>query len=214
MISWRNALVAITIGLTATSCDSNEDEVVPLPVTTASDVPADPNTGRDPTTGAPIGATGRYTFFNLSSNQIILDRENENRSDSTSTKWDIAFQSTNIIVNSTATGGGEGGVQVLNADFDSVIDAPEDGYSTETVGLESSSNLAWGVYNPQTMIVFPLDGKTLVVKTADGKYAKVQIISYYKGAPRVPDIFVDESRYYTFEFVYQSDGSRTFPQEP
>ncbi len=201
-------LVAISLGLTAIGCDGSEDETEPLPATRVENVPADPTTGHDPVTGAPIGATGRYTFYDLSSNRIILDRDDDDRSDSTSMGWDIAFQSSNIIVNSPATGGGSGGIQVLDSDFDAVAQAPESGYSTSTVGLESSSDLAWGVYNDATMVVFPLDGKTLVLKTADGKYAKLRIVSYYKDAPAVPDVFVDQARYITFEFVYQPDGSR------
>ncbi len=208
MKQWITALAAISVGLTAVGCDSAEDVPDPLPVTQAENVPADPETGRDPVTGAPTGTTGRYTFYDLSSKQVILDRENDDRSDSTSMGWDLAFQGSNIIVNSPATGGGQGGVQVLDTDFDTVDEAPQSGYSTNSIGLESSSDMAWGVYNPATMLVFPLDGKTLAVKTADGKYAKVRIISYYKDAPAVPDAFVDQSRWYTFDFVYQPDGSR------
>ena len=142
MKQWMSALVAIGVGLTAIGCDSSEDIPEPLPVSQAENVPADPATGRDPVTGAPTGTTGRYTFYDLSSKQIILDRENDDRSDSTSTGWDLAFQSSTIIVNSSATGGGVGGVQVLDADFDAVTEAPASGYSTAPVGLESSSDLA------------------------------------------------------------------------
>ena len=63
------------------------------------------------------------------------------------------------------------------------------------------------------MLVFPLDGKTLALKTADGMYAKIRIVSYYKDAPDVPDAFVDQSRYFTFEFVYQPDGSRNLAEQ-
>jgi len=214
MRKWINAIAAISVGLTAIGCDSAEDEPPdPLPITRAENVPADPTTGRDPVTGAPIGTTGRYTFYDLSSSQIILDRANDDRSDSTSIGWDLAFQSTNIIVNSSATGGGQGRIQVLDADFDAVTEAPQSGYSTNPVGLESSSDMAWGVYNPETMLVLPPDGKTLVLKTADGKYAKVRIVSYYKSAPEVPDAFVDEARWFTFEFVYQPDGSRNLADQ-
>lgn len=213
MKKWITALAVVGMGLTFVGCDSSEDEPNPPQASQANDVPADPATGRDPVTGAPTGVTGRYTFYDLSSQAIILDRDDDDRSDSTSTGWDLGFQSSNIIVNSPATGGGQGGVQVLDVAFDDVTEAPETGYSTETVGLESSSTLAWGTYNPQSMLVFPLDGKTLVIKTADGNYAKVRIISYYEGAPDVPDAFVHQSRYFTFEFVYQPDGSRNLATE-
>lgn len=206
------ALVLPGLAFVAVGCDSeDEDDPDPLDTVLVEDVPADPATGRDPNTGAPTGTTGRYTFFDLSSNSIILDRDEDDRSDSTSTGWDIAFQSSNIIVNSSATGGGEGGVQILDMAFADVDSAPESGYSTERVGLETSSSLAWGTYNPASMLVLPLENKTLVIRTADGNFAKIRIISYYQGAPEVPDL-ASPSRYYTFEYVYQPDGSRDFPQ--
>jgi hypothetical protein len=213
MTKWINILLVMCVALTAVGCDGSEDEVVALPVLKAIDVQADPATGRDPVTGAPTGTTGRYTFFDLSSNQVILDRDNDDRSDSTSTKWDLAFQASNIIVNSAATGGGSGGVVIVDADFDAVSEAPSSGYSTGTVGLESSSSSAWGTYDPASMLVFPLAGKTLVIKTADGKYAKVRVVSYYQGAPEVPDAFVHQSRYFAFDFSYQPDGSRNLTEQ-
>ena len=44
---------------------------------------------------------------------------------------------------------------------------------------------------------------------ADGKYAKVEILSYYQGAPDSPDAFTDQSRYYTFNYVYQPNSGET-----
>ena len=37
----------------------------------------------------------------------------------------------------------------------------------------------------------------------DGKYAKVEILSYYENATENPDAFVDATPYYTFNYVYQ-----------
>ena len=210
-LKFATIVVAIVVAASTTGCDGTEEDL-PLEVTRADDVPADPPTGRDPDTGAPVGTTGRYTFFDMSSNQVILDRDDDDRSDSTSTKWDVGFHSTTLIVNSSATGGGSGGVQVVDVEFADLTEAPESGYSTESVGLESSSDVAWGLYDPVAMLVLPRAGKTLVVRTADGNYAKMRVISYYRGAPTVPDPFSDQERYYTFEYVYQPNGSREFPQ--
>ena len=60
------------------------------------------------------------------------------------------------------------------------------------------------------MIFSPTPGKTLVVKCSDGKYAKIELLSYYKGSPVAPDAFKDQARYYTFRYVYQSNGSKKF----
>ena len=64
---------------------------------------------------------------------------------------------------------------------------------------------------PPTFLITPTAGRILVFKTADGKFAKVEILSYYEGAPENPDAFVDQSRYYTFNYVYQpNEGEITF----
>jgi hypothetical protein len=64
--------------------------------------------------------------------------------------------------------------------------------------------------------ILPIAGKILVIKTADNKYVKLEIISYYKGNPDTTTAtFADlatrpASRYYTFRFIYQPDGTTNF----
>jgi hypothetical protein len=54
-------------------------------------------------------------------------------------------------------------------------------------------------------------GVVLGVRTADGRYAKMQIVSYYKGGASVPTGAEGElARFYTFRYVFQPDGSRQF----
>ncbi len=43
-------------------------------------------------------------------------------------------------------------------------------------------------------------GLTVAVRTADGRFAKVQILGYYCSGPRAGCL--------TFRYVYQGDGSR------
>ena len=59
------------------------------------------------------------------------------------------------------------------------------------------------------MIITPIAGVTLVIRTADGKYAKMQIISYYKDAPQLIDPN-GQTRMYTFRYVYQPNGTKKF----
>jgi hypothetical protein len=61
----------------------------------------------------------------------------------------------------------------------------------------------------------PIPGRVLVIKTAKGKYAIVEILNYYKGGvtPAVSasdDIKLKTQRFYTFRYAYQSDGSMNF----
>lgn len=141
-----------------------------------------------------------FTFFDLDGNQIV--------DDSLSSQWDIGFNATTIIANS----GQNGGIQSLNIAFANVDEAPNSGYQ--------ESNTSWYTYTGEAPsgpkhAILPNDGQTLLVLTPEGKYAKVRIMSYYKGNPDVTgqdfiNFIRPESRYYTFEFALQTDGSRFF----
>ena len=76
--------------------------------------------------------------------------------------------------------------------------------------IMSGSGNGWYTYaGPPTFLITPTAGRILVFKTADGKFAKVEILSYYEGAPENPDAFTDQSRYYTFNYVYQPNSGET-----
>lgn len=150
-----------------------------------------------------------WTFYSLRENKEI------DRADSATNKWDIAFDKTNIISNSGVRGPGNGAIQLLKGvNFADLSEAPESGYFAEDeltpLAIEKSNPEKWYNYSgPPNHTITPKPGFVIVMKTADGKYAKVRIISYYKGVPQAPD-FNSIPRYYTFEYVYQSDGSRNF----
>lgn len=55
----------------------------------------------------------------------------------------------------------------------------------------------------------PVTGKFIVLKTATGKYAKLEVTSYYKDAPAAPTA-TSVSRFYHFRFVLQANGTRNF----
>lgn len=191
---------------TLSACDSDSsggDDFVAPETTRVEDVPSDPVTGFDPVTGRPIGANA-FTFYSLRENRIVTD--------SASTDWDVAFKSTTILINGGSSGPGTGGAQVLEALFEEVAEAPATGYSTDTpdaFAIPTGSGNGWYNYNPATNIVSPIPGRILVIRTADGHYAKMRILSYYRGAPETPTA-ESSSRYITFEYVYQADGSRRF----
>jgi len=148
-----------------------------------------------------------WTFYSLRENKEI------DKADSATNKWDIAFNKTSIICNSGVRGPGNGAIQLLNGkNFADLSEAPESGYykEDELTALAIEKSGKWYNYSgPPNHTITPKPGFVIVMKTADGKYAKIRIISYYKGVPQVPD-FNSIPRYYTFEYVYQSDGSRNF----
>jgi hypothetical protein len=189
------------------ACDTEETNPDPDPIQAnlVEDLPADPATGRD-SLGQAI-STRRFTFFSLRDDAVVLSYDDEDRADSNSTDWDLGFRGTEIIANGGSSGPGEGGLQVVTGSFDELTEAPVDGYAPT---LPPGSGNGWYTYNPETFTVTPTPGRVLVVRTADGRYAKVRILSYYRGNPDVIDPFTDQDRYYTFEYVFQPDGSRSF----
>lgn len=201
------SLVLLLLLVVVAGCDSTSpgDDFEMPEVTVAEDIPADPITGFDPVTGQPVGAN-EYTFYSLREDRMVP------RSDSASTEWDIALKATTILTNSGTSGPGNGGAQVLETLFEDVTEAPASGYATDAAdahAIPTGSGNGWYNYNPQTNLITPIPGRVIVVRCADGTYAKLRILSYYEGAPETPTSD-DASRYYTFEYVHQPDGSRRF----
>ncbi len=204
--------IVLTVSFAACDSDSTNDTGSEVEAVVVSDVAADPATGRDPNTGQPVGTTGHFTLFSLRDNAIISSGDNFSAADSASSKWDIGFRGTTIIINGGVSGPGNGGVILVEGVFEELQEAPATGYevdSSEKYAIPSGSGNGWYNYNPQLMVLSPIPGRFLVIRTADGKYAKLKILSYYKGAPDPVDPFSDPERYYTFEYVLQPDGSRT-----
>ena len=188
-------------------CDSNSsnEEEFPEPeLTRFEDLPADPFTSVGPD-GRPTG-TGNFTLFSLRENMIIANE------DSASADWDIAFRGTDILINSGTSGPGNGAAQLLDGLFEEVLEAPTEGWIQDGEtgpAIPFGSGTGWYNYNPAAMVVSPFPGRVILIRTADGLYAKMRIISYYQGAPDAPTVD-DAARYYTFEFLLQPDGSRSF----
>ena len=96
-----------------------------------------------------------------------------------------------------------------------VTEVDEDAFLSDTasgLAIPTGSDNGWYNYSgPPSYLITPLSGKILVIRTSDDKYAKMEIVSYYQGAPETPQYGVDESRYYTFNYVYQpNDGVTNF----
>lgn len=202
----RSTLVVLSLFVIVAACDSSSgsDDFVPANVLTATDVPADPPTGVD-SLGRPVGANA-FTFYSLRENKIIA------RTDSATTNWDIAVKATTILVNGGTSGPGNGAAQVLVTTMEDLTEAPSDGYtedSASSFAIPTGSGNGWYNYEPATNQITPIAGRVIVIRCADGTYAKLRILSYYRGAPAVPDAS-SESRYYTFEFAHQEDGSLRF----
>jgi HmuY protein len=187
----------------------------PTPVVTevtVSNLPADTIIGI-PVGAAPFGAN-KFTFFSIENNAIIPN------SDSATTKWDLGFKGSLIITNSGNTGPAGAGAFVWNGIFENLKDIPADStFRTDNApaayAIPFGSGKGWYTYNPPTNLLTPIPGRILVIRTASGKYAKVEILNYYKGGvtPAVTatdEVKIKTQRYYTFRYAYQPNGSKKF----
>ena len=205
-------LIAIA-SISFVACTKNEDTVVaPLTATIVKDLAADTVLGLT-SNGMPYSA-GKYTFYSLEKNAIVPN------TDSASTKWDIAFVSSKILINGGTSGTGMGGAFVYTGLFDDLKTISADSvFKTDNApasyAIPYGSGKGWYTYDQATSLITPLAGRVLVIKTASGKYAKLEIINYYKGGVTLPVTASDadklnKQRYYTFRYIYQSNGTKTF----
>ncbi len=207
----KSMLPIFLIALLAASfaaCTKSDPAPVALTATTFKNLAADPPSGGYSPTGQPIGVTRKYTFFSFKTGALVAN------ADSASAKWDIGFNGTTIIVNSSTSGPGAAGAIVQTGIFDEITTAPDAGYlldnknsATAKYAILTGSGNGWYNYSPATNIVSPIAGRVLIVRTADSKYAKMEILSYYQDAPVAPTS-TTKDRYYTFRYIYQADGSK------
>ena len=187
------------------NCEDDGPDLQDIQSVTVEDLHAPQEGGQ----GQPI--SGQFTKFDF-------ETGSETNSE---TDWDIAFRGTSIIVNGGISLGtndepersGNAGEYIFNGTMAEmvVVDTSlitQD--SSEGYAIASGSGNGWYTYTgPPTYLISPTPGKILVFRTRDGKYAKMEILSYYLGAPENPDAFSDPSRYYTFNYVYQPNEGVT-----
>lgn len=117
--------------------------------------------------------------------------------------WDIAVKRYRLAVNGGDGFAGRGGVLRLDRPFPEVGEAPADGYASSRVtGGGDTVNAVldgWYAYSWLSHLLRP-EPATFVVRTHDGRYAKLAVLGYYCPGP--------EPGCLTIEYAYQGDGSR------
>lgn len=142
-----------------------------------------------------------YTLFSFKNGTV-------SNTDSASNKWDFALRLTTFLVNSHASGPGNAGVIMQDGIFDNINTAPVSGYAYDTTaGQVAIKDGSWYNYNSTTHSFVPIPGKVFVFRTADNRYAKMEVLeaSYEPFSGMVP-----EKIDYKIRFAYQSDGSIDF----
>ncbi|QEC78983.1 HmuY family protein [Mucilaginibacter ginsenosidivorax] len=182
--------------LLASSCSKNSDNATPAVSKLSTKTVTD------------LDGSTTNVYYSLSTGTQITG------ADTATTKWDIKFKGTSIFINGGTSGTGTTQAQIVSSTFETLAAAPTAGYKTDAAGTPAISG--WYTYTATTEpqhAILTVPGKIIVIKTSAGNYAKVEMISYYKGNPNTTTAeFANlatrpASRYYTFRFAYQGDGT-------
>ncbi len=185
----KTATTAFFLGiavLVSTSCSKDDDNnVTPeLEVKTVEDLD---------------GTAAGGVFFSLSTGTAVSE---------SATNWDIQFNSMNFSFGNGTE------AQLVEGVFDNYVTAATSGYSADDLAGSGSVYTYTGqAPSGAAHAVLTTPGRVIVVKTHDNKYAKIEMVSYYRGNPDTnSDEFIDletrpQSRVYTFRYVIQPDGS-------
>jgi hypothetical protein len=161
-----------------------------------------------------VNATGSTTwkYFSFAKNDTVTVTD-----PLTSTAWDLAFQRYRIKTNGGKSGNGAGSAANSYKKGQSGFDALTTVSDTSTffndndISIAVQGGYATYVVNPKLYTWFAIElaaqgtqivpsDYVYVVKTSDGKYAKVWFRSYYSAT--------NVSGYVTFQYKYQPDGSK------
>jgi len=155
--------------------------------------------------------TGKFEKFSFSEGDTVSHGN-----------WDVAFSGTTIIVNGgdsynvnqpERTGNAAvyiaSGVMsdIRKVDVGKLTQDNEAGPAIiDDLGI---SEQGWASYDINTHILSPIPGRILVFRTHDNKYAKMEIIYFYDSDEPEP-LDGDYGGFYTFNYVYQSEGEINF----
>ena len=194
-------ILAAILVLILNSCTSNDSpEQIQLETKQISNLYA-PADVRDYQTGQIIEER-EFVYFSFDSEGVVTQNDN----------WDIAFKGTSIIVNGGIHGNTQAAAAIVLGTFAEITEVPdttEFKQDTDIINaIPTGSGNGWYNYNPSNHDITPIPGRIILIKTHDGKYAKMEILSYYKDMTANPT--TEDYSYYTFNYVYQDNGSKTF----
>ncbi len=121
--------------------------------------------------------------------------------------WDLSFQRFTILANGGSNFAGQGGILDLGVtSLDSLTSVPTGGYAMNTAGSEVSNEATdrWYEYSWTSHVLSPKPN-VFAVRTADGRYAVFQILSYYCPAAQAGCT--------TIRYRYQGSGGTVFDRD-
>lgn len=160
-------------------------------------------------------------YFNLRTKEQLKDTLKYAKT----TNWDIGFTgiyNSMIVINNGENpkspgygGAGKGLIIALEKSYAEVTEAPSlEEMKTKNLSFAGwdaypqPDNRGWYFYDMRTHISIAVKGRTFVLLTADGKFAKLEMKSIYKGNPLTVSDLHWPAPYFTFRYFIQEDGSR------
>ena len=181
--------MAAIAALCITAC-KKDDAVQPAPVVKTKSITVN------------FSPSSSFTFFSFRDTAVVAN------SDSASLKWDFGLRLTTFLVNSHASGPGNGGAILQDGIYASLAQAPTSGYAYDTASSQRAiKDGSWYDYNPATHVFIPKAGKVFIFRTADGHYAKMELLNvdYEPFVGPTPVRLI-----YTFRYTYQPGNSSVF----
>lgn len=202
----KSILVLTMLALSFSCSENDEMQLQPIEAKRFDNLHAPQNGGQGQ---GPI--SGQFVKFDFSIGATTISE----------TEWDIAFRGTTIIVNGGESQGtldepersGNAAAYIEETTFTDLEEIEETLFvqdSPNGLAIPTGGGNGWYDYIPFPVnLVTPRAGRILVFRTRDNRYAKVEILSYYKDAPANPDGNLDEPRYYTFNYEFQPNADIT-----
>ncbi|WP_343701768.1 HmuY family protein [Chitinophaga sp.] len=221
----KRALIYLSAACIFAACSKDDAPPAPQDIksTIISDMPGDTlasmGTGVDGKEKRPFyGVT-----FSFSTRQTrIIKTAADSAQYLKNADWDIAFTkeyNSYVVANNGTVAGtpgyggpGVGRMVIIEAPYDQVHAAPADEEFERNgvagVGWDSGSGYGWYFYSLNNHIAVPIKNRTFIVKTADGRFAKLALLNIYKGNPPVVTDLFWPAPYLTFKYFVQENGSR------
>ncbi|MDO6813858.1 HmuY family protein [Tenacibaculum soleae] len=205
----KSVLIVAMLSFVAISCSDNND-IVPDEVSAKQVV----NLYAKQTTDRsvhPAVESGEFVKFSFKSGTIV-----------TNDNWDIAFRGTTILVNGGEPTGktqepnrtGNAALTIVEGKFSEIKKVPSAAvFKQDAADALALPKSTWYTYDRSDHSIDPATGKVLIIKTNDGHYAKMEIISYYKDmdSSNSADPANSGAQYYTFNYVYNvNSGDKNF----
>lgn len=154
-------------------------------------------------TGLPDGSYTGFPLFNLQYGTQVSNVYNS------SDKWDFGLRGSTFVFNSGVWGIGNAGVIVVDKDFNDVLEAPETGYAYDTTltQLAIHDYTVWADYDADAHLFTPKSGKTFIIRTGDGLYGKMEVLSV--NIDPITGPFLAEV-IYKIRYSIQRNGTRKF----